>query len=159
MALQLFVGTVLIILCVINHALCLEVLLRRVKVSGQKWELRMPVLGHVVIMIIVVLGIFLAHTIEAWIWAIFYWLAEENETLSEAVYFSTVTFTTLGFGDITLSEDWRITSSLQAVSGILLFGWSTAFLVNVRAFYWRKHGMSAHIPPYLDHEEQSPKDK
>ncbi len=155
MFIQLLTGTVLIVLCVINHALCLEVLLRRFKVSGQKWDLRLPVLGHVVIMILVVLGLFLAHTIEAWIWALFYWFAGETKSLSEAVYFSTVTFTTLGFGDVTLSENWRLTSSLQAVSGILLFGWSTAFLVNVRAFFWRKHGVATHMPPFTDSANNS----
>ena len=110
-------------------------------------------MGHVVIMILVVLGLFLAHTIESWIWAVFYWLAGETKNLSEAVYFSTVTFTTLGFGDVTLSENWRLTSSLQAVSGILLFGWSTAFLVSVRAFFWRKHGIGSHTPSYTDSAE------
>lgn len=156
MFIQLLIGTVLIILCVINHALCLEVLLRRFKVSSLKWDVRLPVIGHVVIMILVVLGLFLAHTIEAWIWAIFYWLAGETKSLSEAVYFSTVTFTTLGFGDVTLSENWRLTSSLQAVSGILLFGWSTAFLVSVRAFFWRKHGLTTHVPPFTDSADNTP---
>lgn len=149
MLLQLFVGSVLIVACVITHALCLELLLRRVKSTGPKWDLRLPKFGHVIIMIVVVLGLFITHTIEAWIWAIFYWLIGENGTLSEAVYFSTVTLTTLGYGDITLSHNWRITSALQAVSGILLFGWSTAFLVNIRTFYWRKHGMS-HNPAHTD---------
>ncbi|WP_219821756.1 potassium channel family protein [Sneathiella aquimaris] len=141
MFLQLFSGTVLIILCVINHALCLELLLRRVKSRGPRWDLKYPVFGHVVIMIVVVLGLFMAHTIEAWIWAGFYRLVGETTSMSEAVYFSTVTFTTLGYGDVILSEAWQLTASLQAVSGILLFGWSTAFLVNVRGFFWRKHGM------------------
>jgi Ion channel len=147
MFIQLLVGSAIIVLCVINHALCLELLLRRVKHSSPKWELRLPFFGHVIIMIIVVLGLFLAHTIESWIWAFFYYFAGETADLSEAVYFSTVTFTTLGFGDITLSREWRLTSSLQAVSGILLFGWSTAFLVNVRSIYWRKHGMD-HSPSH-----------
>jgi len=152
MFIQLLIGAVLIVICVVNHALFLEVLLRRVKDASPKWELKFPFFGHVFIMIMVVLGLFLAHTVEAWIWAIFYWIADENESLSEAVYFSTVTFTTLGFGDVTLSEEWRLTSALQAVSGILLFGWSTAFLVNVRALHWRKRGMS-HIPPHIDKTE------
>ena len=147
MLVQLFFGTALIVLCVINHALCLELLLRRLKEHGQKWELKFPVFGHVVFMIVVVLGLFMAHTIEAWIWAIFYRFAGETESLAEAVYFSTVTFTTLGFGDVVLSDDWRLTSALQAASGILLFGWSTAFLVNVRAFFWKKHGL-IHTPPH-----------
>ncbi len=153
MFVQLFFGTALIMLCVINHALCLELLLRRLKNSGPKWNLKYPVFGHVMIMIVVVLGLFMAHTIEAWIWAVFYRLAGETNSLEEAVYFSTVTFTTLGYGDVILSDDWRLVSSLQAVSGILLFGWSTAFLVNVRGFFWRKHGM-IHVPPH-EHEGKS----
>jgi hypothetical protein len=50
------------------------------------------------------------------------------ETLETAVYFSTVTFTTLGFGDITLDEDWRLLSSFEAANGLLMFGWSTALV-------------------------------
>ncbi len=147
MFIQLFFGTVLIIACVITHALCLEGLLRHLKARGPNWDLKYPHFGHVVIMIAVVLGLFMAHTIEAWIWAIFYWFVGETNSLSEAVYFSTVTFTTLGFGDVVLTTTWRLTSAMQAVSGILLFGWSTAFLVNVRGYFWQKHGLM-HTPPH-----------
>ncbi|OUR80239.1 hypothetical protein A9Q83_02085 [Alphaproteobacteria bacterium 46_93_T64] len=151
MFLQLFVGSVLITACVIIHALCLELLFRRVKNVTPKWDISLPRFGHVIIMIVVVLGLFLTHTIEAWIWAFFYWVIGENGTLSEAIYFSTVTLTTLGYGDITLSNEWRITSALQAVSGILLFGWSTAFLVNVRTLHWRKHDMDQ-PPPHTQEQ-------
>jgi len=142
MLIQLLVGTALIIACVVTHAISLELLLRRLKAIAPRWDRRLPNYGHIIIMIVVVLGLFAAHSVEAWIWALFYWLSGEVTTLSEAVYFSTVTYTTLGYGDITLSPDWYITSSLQAVSGIILFGWSTAFLVNVRAFFWKKYGLT-----------------
>ncbi|GLQ06706.1 ion transporter [Sneathiella chinensis] len=147
MLLQLFLGSILIIICVINHAFCLEFLLRRVKRFGAVWEVRAPAFGHVLIMIVVVLGLFMTHTIEAWIWASFYHMVGETTTMHDAIYFSTVTFTTLGFGDITLSPDWQLTSALQAVSGIILFGWSTAFLVNVRGLFWRKHD-AIHTPSH-----------
>lgn len=146
MLVQLTAGTILIILCVIIHALTLEVLLRCLRRFAPGWDNKYPNFGHVVIMIVVVLGLFLAHTMESWSWAIFYRLVDETKSLSEAVYFSTVTFTTLGFGDVTLSEKWRLTSALQAASGILLFGWSTAFLVNVRAYFWRKHARDHALP-------------
>ena len=141
MLIQLAVGTALIIICVVNHAIGLELLLRRLKNIGPKWDRRLPTYGHIVIMVVVVLGLFLAHTIEAWVWAGFYYLSGELGSMSEAIYFSTVTYTTLGYGDIVLSPKWHIISALQAVSGIILFGWSTAFLVNVRAFFWKKYGM------------------
>lgn len=142
MFIQLFVGTVLIVLCVINHAICLELLLRRLKNIGPKWDRRLPIYGHVAIMIVIVIGLFAAHTIEAWIWGFFYFMSGELSGLSEAIYFSTVTYTTLGYGDVVLSDRWNLTSSLQAVSGIILFGWSTAFLVSARTFFWKKYGMS-----------------
>ncbi|MCR9213893.1 MAG: potassium channel family protein [Proteobacteria bacterium] len=145
MLIQLAVGTALIIVCVVNHAICLELLLRRVKTIGPKWDRRLPTFGHIIIMIVVVIGLFAAHTIEAWIWAVFYWLSGDVKSFTEAIYFSTVTYTTLGYGDIVLTDEWYVTSSLQAVSGIILFGWSTAFLVNVRGFFWRKWGVDGHI--------------
>jgi hypothetical protein len=53
------------------------------------------------------------------------------ESLEPAVYFSLVSFTTLGFGDITLDDNWRLLSALCAANGLLLFGFSTAFLVEL----------------------------
>ena len=83
------------------------------------------------------------HIIEILIWALAYMLilpVEELQNLEAAFYFSAVTFTTLGYGDITLNTDWRILSGLQAINGILLIGWSTAFLFAVLQRAWHHPG-------------------
>lgn len=80
------------------------------------------------------------HLSEALIWAIAYYVIPETpnlKTFEEAVYFSLVTFTTLGYGDITLGENWRLLSGAEAVNGILLAGWSTALLFTVVQRSWR----------------------
>lgn len=80
------------------------------------------------------------HTIQIVLWAMTYRLilpAGELETFETAVYFSFVTFTTLGYGDITLSEGWRLLSGIQAMNGILLVGWSTAILFAVVQRIWQ----------------------
>jgi len=63
------------------------------------------------------------------------------EQLESALYFSMVTFTTLGYGDVTLSTDWRLLASFEAANGIMMFGWSTTL---VAAFIQRlapeRHG-------------------
>ena len=63
---------------------------------------------------------------------------DDLETFETAVYFSFVTFTTLGYGDITLSESGRVLSGIQALNGILLVGWSTAVLFAVVQKLWQR---------------------
>ena len=79
----------------------------------------------------VVLIMFLATTIEALFWAISYLLLGAIENIESSVYFSLVTYTTLGYGDITLAEDWRLVAGFEAANGIIIFGWSTAIVMAV----------------------------
>ena len=96
--------------------------------------------GGAVVLTVVVLEIFAAHTVEIWLWAMVYNLIGEITDFESALYFSTVTFTTLGYGDITISEKWRLLSSLEAVKGILLFGWNTVFIFTVITRIWTRTG-------------------
>lgn len=75
--------------------------------------------------------IVVAHTLQVWMWAVsFVWLSA-LPNLSEAIYFSLVTYTTLGYGDVTLSGDFKIFGAMASVTGLLNFGVSTAVLVGV----------------------------
>ena len=79
------------------------------------------------------------HTLEIMLWAGTYKVlvpAGELADFEAAVYFSFVTFTTLGYGDITLSDGWRLLSGIQALNGILLVGWSTALMFAVVQKTW-----------------------
>lgn len=80
------------------------------------------------------------HIVEILIWAVAYELflpAVELQSFEEAVYFSVVTFTTLGYGDITLGPEWRLLSGIEALNGILLVGWTSALLFSVIQRSWR----------------------
>jgi len=81
------------------------------------------------------------HLVEVVVWAVSYLLimpGEKISTFEEAVYFSAVIFTTLGYGDITLVEhEWRLLSGAEALNGILLVGWSTALLYAVFQRSWQ----------------------
>lgn len=74
------------------------------------------------------------HLIQASLWATLYLAIpsiDEFQTFEKAIYFSLVTFTTLGYGEITISEPNRILAGLEAINGIILIGWSTAFMFTV----------------------------
>jgi voltage-gated potassium channel Kch len=87
--------------------------------------------------------VLILHTLEIIIWALAYQSlvpASELASFEEAVYFSFVTFTTLGYGDITLTEGFRLLSGIEAMNGIILVGWSTAMIFAVVQHIWRNSG-------------------
>ena len=73
----------------------------------------------------------LAAYLESVLWALFYLWAGALASFEEAIYFSLVTMTTLGYGDIALGEEWRILASFEAANGIIMFGWTTAIVMSV----------------------------
>ena len=75
-----------------------------------------------------VLMMFFAALLEIFIWAATYLAVGAMSAFEAALYFSTVTFTTLGYGDVTLSESWRLLGSFEAANGIILIGWTTALI-------------------------------
>ena len=80
------------------------------------------------------IALLLTHTLEVTLWATaYFWLVGTKvfDSFESAVYFSTVTFTSLGYGDIVIDGRWRLLSAFQALTGILILGWSTALLFTV----------------------------
>lgn len=71
------------------------------------------------------------HLGEVLMWAFAYYTIpgiQTPSTVEDCIYFSMVTFTTLGYGDIVISSSWRLFSGIQAMAGMLVFGWSSALL-------------------------------
>ncbi len=131
---QLIIGSILISITVVIHAVCLDFLIRWIEKSKNTARLILKTQWKMPLIVIAVLGVFLAHIIEIWVWAIFYLLINVPEItdFEEALYFSTSSFTTVGFGDLFLAkENWRLVSSFQAANGFILFGWSTAFIFEI----------------------------
>ncbi|MEZ5985097.1 MAG: ion channel [Hyphomonas sp.] len=102
-------------------------------------------LGQGLGILIVVFSLFALHSLEIWLYAFAYLLVGELHQMETAVYFSTSTFTTVGFGDVILSHKWRMLGVAESMNGFLLISWSTAFLVSltarVRAFEAKIEGL------------------
>ena len=82
-------------------------------------------------MLMLIITLLIGHLAQMALWAIAFMAAGEFETFALAFYHSAVNYTTLGYGDIVMSENWRLLGPQEAVSGTLAFGWSTAALVTV----------------------------
>ena len=88
-----------------------------------------------------VLGMSFAALAEAALWALCYVAVGALPTFDDSLYFSLVTYTTLGYGDLTLGLEWRRLGAFQAANGIIMFGWTTALIVAVA------HRLLVHPPP------------
>jgi voltage-gated potassium channel len=104
-----------------------------------------PLIGfdHRTVRLLVYTALFLLslNFIEAILWGFTYYLLPgitEFETLEKAIYFSLVTFTTLGYGEITISSTNRILSGFEAMNGVLLLGWTTAMMFSVLQFVMKE---------------------
>jgi voltage-gated potassium channel Kch len=123
----LFVGLPTLVLCVALQSLFVNLALRgyaRVKgrlARQRRWR-SLWVLTTVMLLMLV--GSFLQMAV----WALLFLSLGEFEDYATAAYHSAVNFTTLGYGDVVMSERWRLLGALEAASGILMFGVSTAMM-------------------------------
>jgi ion channel len=83
------------------------------------------------LLIMLFAGILCLHLIQTGLWAAFYLTRGLFSDFETALYFSMVSFTTVGYGDVLLPSRWRLLGVLEAFSGVLLCGISTAFMFAV----------------------------
>ncbi len=72
-------------------------------------------------------ALILLHLSQIAVWALFYHWQGCLPNLESAFYFSGVTYTTLGYGDLVLSSEWRLLGPMEGLTGILMCGLSTGF--------------------------------
>ena len=128
MILNLLIGTIVISLTVLVHTFgliavthAMGYLVARFRMHGRR--------SRIVAMISVVMGLFAVITTEVWLWAGLYLLLDIFADFETALYFSTITFSTVGYGDIVPAHAWRVLAAMEGVNGFLLIGWSTAYLI------------------------------
>ena len=130
MALQFLVGFVVSVINIMIHALVTVGAVGIARSAGLRRRER-PRLHLMAVMVGTAATLMVAHTLEILVWALVYWLVGAAPADSDLLYFAFVNYTTLGYGDITPVQAWRLTGPMTAMNGILMFGWSTAVLFEV----------------------------
>ena len=126
---KLLIGLSLMALCVMVHAIGTTGAFRRI--------LRSPALtdSHfwppTWLLVRIAAWLILLHLIEISLWALLYAWRQAMPDSHAAFYFSAVTYTTTGYGDLVLPEAWRLVGGIEALTGILMCGWSTGFFFAV----------------------------
>ncbi len=107
--------------------------------------------------LVVIYGAFLAHTLEVWLFGTTYYLLDTYfnvgtfSTLSQNkmeffdfVYFSVVVYTSVGFGDIYPIGHMRLIAGVEALTGLLMIGWSASFTYLMMEKLWLDHRKPHH---------------
>ena len=99
----------------------------------------MPTIGmDIRVMSTVLMVLFLGHLLQFTTWALLFMYLDEFSDFATAFYHSVVNFTSLGYGDIVMSEKWRVLGGLEAANGILMFGLTTSTFVAVMGRLFRR---------------------
>jgi hypothetical protein len=125
----LIIGSVVVSISIIIASIFMITAIRFLQRIGE-WFVPRNTTKSTMALVGVTLWLLGAISVSVWLWAAAFFMLGQFNDLEPALYFSVVTFTTLGFGDVTLTAPWRMLSGLCAANGLLLFGLSTAFLVE-----------------------------
>jgi Ion channel len=130
MLIRLFQGGLLLALTVAIHAVMLSAMLNRLnKRYPDGTGLSFP--GYSWLLMRIAALTVLAHLLEIALWAGFYAWRGALPNMESSFYFSSVTYATIGYGDIVLPETWRLLAAMEGLTGILMCGWSGAFFFAV----------------------------
>jgi hypothetical protein len=126
---NLLVAVGLLALSVVIHAVAINYLLRwlaRGTRAGRDgfWSSTWLLVG-------LAFRLVLSHVLQVVAWAVFFWGQGAFDDFASAAYFSIVTYTTVGYGDLTPTRPWRFAAGVEGLTGILMCGWSTAFFFAV----------------------------
>ena len=90
-------------------------------------------------LIALLMGLFAGHLVQISLWAALFLATREFHDFATAFYHSAVNFTSLGYGDLVMSQRWRLLGALEAANGVLMFGLTAAaiFAVMARLFQQR----------------------
>ena len=129
MLLKLLAAWCLLVFTVTIHAAGLAAVLRRVLRSSSLPDTRFwPVAW---LLIRVAWALILLHLAEIAVWALFYWWQKCLPDMESSFYFSGVTYTTVGYGDLVLPKQWRLLGPVEGLTGILMCGLSTGFFFAI----------------------------
>ena len=127
-------STLMALLCVIIHGIGLFSLNRALRTEANEERMRritaLSLRGGVFTLGIVV-ALFALHGIEIWVFALFYLVSGAAANLHDALFFSTISYSTVGYSDHMIAEDWRLVGAFESILGLLLIGWSTSFLFRM----------------------------
>jgi hypothetical protein len=127
---QYLVGAAASVCNIAIHALVMVAVIKVIRIVDE-WATTRQSLRLIAVMIATVTVLMIAHLAEVLVWSSIYAMTGAAPAAADLIYFAFVNYTTLGCGDVTPVERWHLLGPMTAMNGVLLFGWSTAVILEV----------------------------
>ena len=128
---EIAIALVIVFVCLLLHVAGILLMAEWLLQHRQYFERSGARMHFSILMIALISGIMLLHVAESTLWATYYCTSELFLDFETSLYFSLVSYTAIGYGDVVLPQNWRLLGALQGVSGVLLCGLSTAFIFAI----------------------------
>jgi hypothetical protein len=131
---KLLISSVMLVLCVAVHGFGLFSLSKalRTEASVERMRNLQPLSRRgVLFTLAIVIALVALHGLEIWLYAVVYLVVGAVENLEQALYFSTISYSTVGYSDAHIAADWRLLGAFESILGVILLGWSTAFFIRM----------------------------
>jgi hypothetical protein len=141
---NLIVGSFTIAVCLVMQCLFVAIFLRILIKLEIKQKIRASLVGVSSLLIRGLMIMLVGNLLQISIWALLFLGYGEFQDYGTAFYHSVVNFSTLGYGDIVMSEERRLLGALEAANGVLMFGLTTSLLYTVLTAVMRR-GWDIHL--------------
>ncbi|MDE2596757.1 MAG: two pore domain potassium channel family protein [Sphingomonadales bacterium] len=124
----------MLVFCVVVHGLGLAGLNKalRTEASVERLERIEPLSPYgLIFTLAIVIALIALHGAEIWAFALAYLSLGAVPSLENALYFSTISYSTVGYNDTHIAPDWRLLGAFESILGMILLGWSTSFFFRM----------------------------
>ena len=131
------VGGIILIICVAVQTIATVTILRMMQLFAQRGYFNRGSISRLLILEFVAIGLLVAFLLQIVLWALLFMLYGQFGDFQTAFYFSAVNYTTLGYGDIILSDPVRILGPLEAANGLLMGGLAASVFFSTLSYMFK----------------------
>ena len=131
MLIEISIAVAIVFVCLLLHVAGILLMAEWLLQHRQYFERSGARIHFSILMIGLISGIMILHVAESSMWGTFYYTSELFQDFETSLYFSLVSYTAIGYGDVVLPQKWRLLGAIQGVSGVLICGLSAAFIFAI----------------------------
>ena len=137
---NLVIGLLTMAFCLGLQCLGVSALLHYLHRLKERGRIASGVVTSALILAVSMMILMIGNLLQIAVWAVLFMVCGEFTIFAEAFYHSAVNFSTLGYGDIVMSESRRLLGALEAANGVLMFGLTTSVMFwLIQAFIRQYH--------------------